>query len=294
MFIIIMEEPQISLKLLINSQREEVIYAEAGKDCVDFLFHILSLPIASVIRLLRENGMVGTVQNLYESVKNLDETYILPQHGKTSILTPKSRACDCSVPLLQLSTSPNEKTFYKCSDYRHSNVRCITDDPRATCPSCFKEMTTSVTFVAPPLPENATNEAGVVKGVVSYMVMDDLVVKPMSTLSILTLLKEFNVRDVSVLQEKVVNLGTNEALNLLKASFYSKKVLTEVFLTTSLHKRFAFLLTEPLADDDDMDPDYHEDDYDDDDDDYADDDYDDNDDDEDDRMTMNLKKLIVT
>ena len=46
--------------------------------------------------------------------------------------------------------------------------------------------------------------------VVTYMVMDDLVVKPMSTISCVTLLNRFNVKDVGVLEEKVVDLGIDE------------------------------------------------------------------------------------
>jgi hypothetical protein len=49
-------------------------------------------------------------------------------------------------------------------------------------------------------------ETGYVRGVVTYMVMDDLTVEPMSTISSITLLNTFNVKDVSFLQEKMVNV----------------------------------------------------------------------------------------
>ncbi|XVE69081.1 hypothetical protein DITRI_Ditri09bG0121500 [Diplodiscus trichospermus] len=52
------------------------------------------------------------------------------------------------------------------------------------------------------------------------MIMDDLVVRPMSTISCITLLNKFNIKDVGVLEEKVVDVGTDE----------SKTVLTDVFL----------------------------------------------------------------
>ncbi|MBA0665280.1 hypothetical protein Goklo_005162, partial [Gossypium klotzschianum] len=44
------------------------------------------------------------------------------------------------------------------------------------------------------------------------------------------MLNKFNVTDVGALREKVVDLGMNEALRLLKASLESKTVLTSVFL----------------------------------------------------------------
>lgn len=61
----------VSLKLLIDSKHQRVLFAEAGKDFVDFLFTLLSLPIATVIRLLSKDGMVGSFGKVYESVENL-------------------------------------------------------------------------------------------------------------------------------------------------------------------------------------------------------------------------------
>ncbi|KDO67763.1 hypothetical protein CISIN_1g047373mg, partial [Citrus sinensis] len=55
-------------------------------------------------------------------------------------------------------------------------------------------------------------------------------VSPMSTISSITLLDKFNVKDVGGLEEKVVNLGVNEGLKLLKASLDCRTVLTSVFL----------------------------------------------------------------
>ncbi|XP_073148343.1 uncharacterized protein [Henckelia pumila] len=91
-------------------------------------------------------------------------------------------------------------------------------------------MTTELPYVAPPGEQASSTEGGFVKGVVTYMVMDNLVVKPMSTISSITLLNKFNVKEVGTLQEKEVTLGMDEALMLLKASLHSEKVLTSVFL----------------------------------------------------------------
>ncbi|KAM0860678.1 hypothetical protein ACQ4PT_046359 [Festuca glaucescens] len=37
---------KLSMKLLVNSKSHRVLYAEAGKDVVDFLFSLLTLPLA--------------------------------------------------------------------------------------------------------------------------------------------------------------------------------------------------------------------------------------------------------
>lgn len=48
------------------------------------------------------------------------------------------------------------------------------------------------------------------KGVVTYMIMDDLEVSPMSTICSVTLLNKFYVKDVGALEEKMVQLGMKE------------------------------------------------------------------------------------
>ncbi|KAM3232527.1 hypothetical protein P3L10_017886 [Capsicum annuum] len=167
-------DTKLSMKLLIDTNAGKLLFAEAEKDCVDFLFQILSLPTGTVIRLLKEKGMCGSLPNLYETVSN---------------------------------------------------------DLNAKCISCQCLISRKLMYVAPPVASGSAVPAtkGFVKDVVTYMVTDDLVVKPMSTISCIALLNKFNVKDVGVLEELVVSFGMEEALELLKASLESKSVLTSVF-----------------------------------------------------------------
>ncbi|KAM0046181.1 hypothetical protein Hdeb2414_s0009g00312911 [Helianthus debilis subsp. tardiflorus] len=71
---------------------------------------------------------------------------------------------------------------------------------------------------------------GFVKGQVTYMVMDDLSVSPLSAIANIALLNKLNVKDLGALEEKVVHISMNEGLQLLKHSLNSKTVLTDVFL----------------------------------------------------------------
>lgn len=68
------ESPSVSVKLLIDTKGKRVLFAEAGKDFVDFLFHILSLPVGTVIRLLRDQENIGSLANLYESIENMSDS----------------------------------------------------------------------------------------------------------------------------------------------------------------------------------------------------------------------------
>ncbi|PHT79645.1 hypothetical protein T459_17697 [Capsicum annuum] len=184
-------DSKLSLKLLIDPKAKKVLFAETEKDCVDFLFHILSLPVSTVIRLLKTKGMnYGCLPNLYESVENLHDTYIQSNQGKDILLKPKTPVGIYSVPFLALNDVPAQKTIYGCVKMKEAV---------------------------------ASTGTGFVKEAVKYMVMDDLVVEPISVVSSITALnKYFNVKD---------------ALKLLKASFESKTVLTSVFMSNAKRRR---------------------------------------------------------
>nr|GEV67027.1 hypothetical protein [Tanacetum cinerariifolium] len=259
---------KVSLKLLIDKKSEKVLFAEAGKDFIDFLFTLLTLPIGTVIRLLNNKDMVGCLGKLYQSVSNLNDDYMQPNQQKDVVLKPKSSLSFASsqVPLLPVgewcSTLPpptTAKEFYTCKSCTNS----IFSPTCRSCTTCGHTMTKIVTHYVPKTSATsvpATSEgSGFVKGVVTYIIMDDLVIAPMSTISSMTLLNKFSIKDVSALEEKVVQLGMNEGfsnmcpidkvgirdcvsligqqgLELLKHALGSKTVLTNVFLTSGMRK----------------------------------------------------------
>ncbi|KAB2063655.1 hypothetical protein ES319_A10G230500v1 [Gossypium barbadense] len=188
-----------------SSKSNKVLFAEAGKDFVDFLFNLLCLPLGTVTKLLKTNSMVGSMVgshgSLYESIEKLSETYMQPNQNKDSLLNPRAPTPASGVPLL-LGYDAGRKV-YMCPNSYH---RDVADDSGMACPQCKKRMETEVTVVGPNVGKGETTDGGgFVKGV-------------------------FNVKDVGALQEKVVDLGMNEALRLLKDSLESKTVLTSVFL----------------------------------------------------------------
>ncbi|KAG5533321.1 hypothetical protein RHGRI_027496 [Rhododendron griersonianum] len=231
---------KVTLKLLIDTKSKRVLFAEAGKDFVDFLFHLLRLPVGTVVKLLTTQTMVGTLGNLYESIENLNETYFQPNATKLDLLNPKPPTGNSSDvnPLFLLNDVSNSvaKKFFVCPNYTGTQSHMYVSDVHdSTCPRCNKRMSKEMAYVTQEGMKEVKLEAGeggFVKGVVTYMVMDDLVVTPMSTISAITLLNKFNVKDAGALEERVVHFGMPEGLKLLKASLHSKAVLTSVFLDT--------------------------------------------------------------
>ncbi|KAL1150323.1 hypothetical protein V6Z11_A10G250200, partial [Gossypium hirsutum] len=156
-------------KLLIGPKSYKILFAEAGKDFVDFIFYIMSLPVGTVVRLLGKQRTVGCLGTIYESIENLDDYYYMKSAATKEILLKPMGVPD-------------------------------------------------------------SGEEGFIKRAATFMIMDDLVVRPMYTNSIITLLHKFNIKDVNDLEEKTIGVGVNEAVELLRTSMQSKTVLIDVFL----------------------------------------------------------------
>ncbi|KAL3620107.1 hypothetical protein CASFOL_035019 [Castilleja foliolosa] len=107
---------EVSLKLLIDTKAKRVLFAEAGKEFVDFLIRILSLPVGTVINLLKKQQLVGSLAHLHQSIENLSDSYLQPNQTKDTLLKPVSPVSGF-VPLLALNEAPpvTVKNFYKCS-----------------------------------------------------------------------------------------------------------------------------------------------------------------------------------
>ncbi|CAO2185716.1 unnamed protein product [Urochloa humidicola] len=233
----------LNMKLLVDTKAGRVLYAEASKDVVDFLFSLLTLPVGTVVKILSKDSMVGSIGNLYGSVEKLDETYVRSTDVKDALLAPAGGYDGGK--LLQLP-EPEEPCaeFYRCC--YNSYTQCQTymskvNGTRCQHGSCSGKMTTKMILIAVDSSRASSGEAtaaaqsghagkGFVQGVVTYTVMDDLRVAPMSTISGITLLNTFGITDIGMLQEKTVQLGYDEGLKILKASLQSKTVLTDVFL----------------------------------------------------------------
>ncbi|CAN1234177.1 hypothetical protein LINPERPRIM_LOCUS4139 [Linum perenne] len=225
-------ESQVSLKLLIDKQTRKLVYGEAGKEFVDFLLTILSLPLGTVTMLLSKNNMVGclaSLGSLYQSIENLNDTYII--QSKSSILNPealysptKNTTLLSTDGLTGIRQPPPLHTLHK-----HTTIR-MTEDSRAICPDCNKPMDIKIEYHDAANSKTGGQEGGFVKGAVIYMIMDNLEVKPMSTVSIVATLNKFNIKDVGALEEKVIRVSSVEGMKILKASLTTDAVLSTVFL----------------------------------------------------------------
>lgn len=243
----------MQLKLLIDKKEQKVLFAEAGKDFVDFVFTLVSLPFATAVKLLKRHNehadMAGSLATIYQSIENFDVAYLQPNVKKDTLLAPffdvkphpllsgnwahsglapvAKRMYACGSPPPAVNNSSNIFSFYALNISNGGSFKCcphVTEDPRNCCPGCNKFMTREINYVpslAAKLIEGSSstssttscgsdNAGGCVKGLVRYLVMDDLEVKTMSTISSLSMLSTFNVKAISDLEEKTVSLGLDE------------------------------------------------------------------------------------
>ncbi|XP_054785836.1 uncharacterized protein LOC129292284 [Prosopis cineraria] len=233
---------KLSLKLLIDQENERVLFAEASKNFIDFLFNLLRLPIGTVASLLTKNDMLGCIGKLCESVENLSDDYWLnPIRDKDALLKPNTWLY--SGNLLLPATNHGNYTGGSASAQYSSSSASFGSSSLFSFGSSSAPSGSSFSFCSSSAPSSSSSgyntkatakktcgEGGFVKEVVTYTVMDDLEVRPMSTISTITLLSKFNIKDITSLQERIVELDMEQGIKLLKASLECKNVLTSVFL----------------------------------------------------------------
>ncbi|KAJ4755922.1 hypothetical protein LUZ62_090327 [Rhynchospora pubera] len=207
---------KLKLKLLIDKRFPKVLLAEAGKEVVDFLFSLMALPLGSLIELINNESMVGSLGCTFASIKQLDAGYFLSTERKTSLI--QSQIYSGSTSSSSSLSNPAEPATFNCFHCRRFYPNRTTTFYGFPCKFCS------------PATYSEQTRMGYARGSIMYSVMDDLSVQPMSPTSTIALLNKLGLKDFSLLEERIVFMTADEALELVKASLSSKNVLTDVFL----------------------------------------------------------------
>lgn len=213
-----MENPVISLKLLIDQEKNKVVFAEAGEDFVDVLFSFLTLPMGTIVRLLETHQKsksvpIGCFNNIYASVASMAMKHFSSQASKQMLLYPGSLNQDkCQKTKLRIDDSQASKCFMcpmfvrsgQCSkEYSNFNTsRC----------SCGNLMNEIIQFQG----EGGSGGNGGVfvrssAGHTSFMISDDLKVEVNSVVSTLKLLKGLGYPNCDKLVEMILDINLQEA-----------------------------------------------------------------------------------
>ncbi|KAG5606745.1 hypothetical protein H5410_028237 [Solanum commersonii] len=169
------------VKLTVDSEANRVVFVEGGKDFFWFLMSLPQLSIATFISQIQINR-VGSIGNIYQSVKNLNEAYIKSNQTKDELLiSSESKSWSQALKLFQAT------------------------------PNIFSD-----------------NDGSYVKGLIVYMVTDDLSVTPLSMISALSKLDMCtNAKSNPEFEVKIVEFGVNEVS--LYFIYFLEKDLTYIY-----------------------------------------------------------------
>ncbi|XP_016752490.1 uncharacterized protein [Gossypium hirsutum] len=177
-----------SVKIILRKSDWKISFAETNEDFVGLLFSFLTIPFDSVLELLLGSNLtIGSISYLLQDL-NIMLSITEPKYSKKAVLQP-FYSCPKEFPSI-------------CSEVRFSSFL----DPKSPNP-------------------NSRYSSGYVLKNSSFLVTDDLVVKSVSSVSIISVLKELNIPLVDV-EQLVISIGQFEALALLKACLCSSSPLS--------------------------------------------------------------------
>jgi len=198
----------VRLRVLVDKEKNKIVYAEAGKDFVDALFSFLTLPLGTIARLMAEESNIeaakfGSLSSLYQSVKDLDEKYLWSQDCKEMLLKPKNSMKDyCR--LLKLNIDDTEHLqYFVCEkwDCRRKVSGCHFSIFRNKKCYCGKVMNREV------FPKFSNIENGFVKENATFIICDDLCVTPNVFGASLNLLQKLGVETIDAIEEQAVDIN---------------------------------------------------------------------------------------
>ncbi|KAJ0021632.1 hypothetical protein Pint_32630 [Pistacia integerrima] len=216
----------ISLKALVDKESKKVIFAESDEEFIDVLFSFLTMPMGTIIRLIRNRPPtvgIGCMNNLYECIENLDVQLFRTEACKKMLLYPRNAAADqCRRLKLNVDETEPLRYFLGPGDCPHLSHY---GDVICPCGECI-----NFEMFLPGKKYFAQDRGVFVKEMTRLMISDELRVMPPSTEECLSLLFNLGLTDGSTTEECNLDIGVDEVLTLLKMSLVSKTPLTETFL----------------------------------------------------------------
>ncbi|XP_021806168.1 uncharacterized protein LOC110750187 [Prunus avium] len=219
----------IELKVLVDKGSNKVIFIEPDNDFVDVLFSFMTIPMGTIIRLARKHSdpmVIGCMNNLYESVENIDEQEFRFPKFKDMLLRPANAAdflCNC----LKLKLDNAEpRSYFMCSKL----CKFLSYNYGTYCPCSYSSTTYGLSSSTMVEKKRLSVASVFVKRRTGFIVADDLQVIPPSASTDSVLFTKLGVVDVHATEELAINIGTAEICNLLLSCLVSKTPLTETLL----------------------------------------------------------------
>ncbi|XP_028770557.1 uncharacterized protein LOC114727934 isoform X2 [Neltuma alba] len=208
----------MKMKVLISKSKSKILFAQVEEDFMDHLLSFLTFPLGAVERVLEGNSGLACVDNLYNSLTNFDSTKHLKSEKMNNVfaslkVAPYFKASNQMLPIdeikypSKLSCWSWHGSYYLSANANLNEREVRMCDPKST------------------IAEEKSGK-GYAKVGTTFMVADDMSVKPLSSHDVLSsLLTEFKV-PYHDLEQRTICIGVQEVLSILKASMVSTSALT--------------------------------------------------------------------
>ncbi|KAJ7950206.1 DUF674 family protein [Quillaja saponaria] len=208
-------EAEFTLRILVDKEKNRVVFAEAGKDFVDVLLSFLTFPLGTIVRLVSKDSniqpvKVGSSNSLYKSVMNIDKEHFWTEICREMLLLPRS-SMEAYCRSLKLIIDDMGWTNYficenwECSRQPSGGLLSFYEDARR---HCGKLMNKEVKLVDSNVTEHVND--GYVHGM--FIILDDLTIMPNIMVKILELLDNLGIKDMHhELEERTVIVSKKES-----------------------------------------------------------------------------------
>ncbi|GLJ10606.1 hypothetical protein SUGI_0131680 [Cryptomeria japonica] len=219
-----MSSDAIHVRFFINSKTGLIAYAEGGEEFAKLLFSFLDVPMGCILKLHHPAMQLGSLSNLRGSVENLPPDYMTTDRSR--LLDPKFIS---NYPkILRIEGGK----YYICPTLEHSSNKRMHNLSYSSGQKCRCGQPMD-TLVQQRQKSNGNRASGSgsnsLPEILPYIITDDLQIIEYSTIEIIMLLKNLNIKHESELVKITAIVDGTKALELVKASPYSKTVLNDVF-----------------------------------------------------------------
>lgn len=209
------EGKKIKIKVMLRKSNNQILFALADADFADFILSFLTYPLGGVEHMLKGNSCGSSIDNLYKSILELNTDIYLKSYDLKDKLVKSKLAYQFKLrnQLLPFDEMPTVDfacvTRYNRKKNGFGAYLTAVEVPYIS----SKELCVPLKFLEP---QSSTGEEygecggrGFMRSPAFYMVADNLVVTPCTSVSVISVLSKLAIPS-SDLEEKIVTIGKKE------------------------------------------------------------------------------------
>lgn len=201
------QEQEIFVKLFVSKSKKMVCYAEAKIDFVNLLFSFLTIPLGHVVKHANNDGSFrGCINRFYKSVQDLDEQCFNSSDHKEILVCPRvAPGFSYENSLLGIEEAAPPACYYS----RYSQDKYLLSSGKFPVRFYNVAPIQMTAMFSKSHDKDGESRGGFLKGLNLFTVTDNLVIKPITAISVLSILNELKV-PFSDIEERTVHVGKQD------------------------------------------------------------------------------------